>query len=905
MAEELLINVNVTGEENISNVDKGLDKVTNTAKKTTNAMTALRKEMRDAKAAMFEAEEGTEAYNNAMLKAAAIADQMRDVNDKVKVAQKDVGVVANNVAGSISGLAGAFSTVQGAMGLFGLESDSTTKAILKMQQIMAVTSGIAQMADALDSVKDLYGAVKLNITNMIAAKEAEIVASKASTVANVTEAGAITATGVAAKTSAKAIMLSLGPLALVTAAVAAISYGVMKLIEKISEVPRDIKINIEMDKEVSGKLVDDFKKAYEFSLQYNAAVKSGNKDRIKGLTEVGEKEFGLNKDRLKMISDNVDNWRLAFNDYLKMAKLTYQQEFYIKRKAEAEATTEIRRNRIEELGKQRKDLINELKKLGQKESDIEAAASADPIQMPLIGSLDGKTEMGKLRMLYEISNQYFDIVHEQYTKRDELSNANADLVKFEQQNQKDLEKLYNSSKTFYKPDKEKTPKVEKETKLKKSIEQPQLNVAPTIEGLDKLDDSSKEFADINEKIVENEKLTSEQLARINENKNAGDTRKLLNERKYLQKTLEIAQKELESAKQKYVELKATYDAETNLLNERITKYNSSYQAEIDLQTQTKNQIEIIKAQMQSVEDNFNNTKDEKQKESLQKQYSNYENQLAILKNYLSESENAMKDLDTEKDAISKSTEKVNEIGNSVKDAGDKVMETNQAIIESNTQLALNSKDVWTSMMQDVQTYFSTAQEAFDAMADLNQAEIDSNNAKYDAIEEQIENSNMSEEEKTAALKKNEKERYKENLKAFEAQKKWQIASVLASSAASIAKTWEGYSSMGLVGAILAGVQTATIIASTIAQIKTIKAQRMDAPSESTATSSASGSASSAATIATASLNPSKTSMTTSDENINMMSNSTSVKDRIQTVVKVSEINNVQNKVNVSDKNSSY
>ena len=487
-----------------------------------------------------------------------------------------------------------------------------------------------------------------------------------------------------------------------------------------------------------------------------------------------------------------------------------------------------------------------------------------------------------------------------------------DLVKFEEQNQKDLEKLYNKSKTFYKPDKETNKKEtnkketnKKEVKLKKSIEQPTLDVAPKIVGLDKLDDSSKEFADINEKIVENEKLTNQELERLNENKNAGDTRKLLNEQKYLQKNLENSQKELELARKKYVELKATYDNETNLLNERIDKYNSSYQAEIDLQTQTKNQIEVIKAQMQAVEDNFNNTKDEKQKEALQKEYTNYENQLATLKNYLSESENAMKDLDVEKDAISKTTEKVNEIGNSVKDAGDKVMETNQAIVESNTQLALNSKDVWTSMMQDVQTYSSTAQGVFDAMADLNQAEIDSNNAKYDAIEEQIENSNMSEEEKTAALKKNEKERYKENLKAFEAQKKWQIASVLASSAASVAKTWEGYSSMGLVGAILAGVQTATIIASTIAQIKTIKAQRMDAPSESTATSNSNSASSSAATIATASLYPSKTSMTTSNENINMMSNSTSVKDRIQTVVRVSEINNVQNKVNVSDKNSSY
>lgn len=896
MAEELLINVNVTGEENIGNVDKGLDKVTNTAKKTTNAMTALRKEMRDAKAAMFEAEEGTEAYNNAMLKAASIADQMRDVNDKVKVAQKDVGVVANNVAGAISGLAGAFSTVQGAMGLFGLESDSTTKAILKMQQIMAVTSGIAQMADALDSIKDLYGAVKLNITNMIAAKQAEIVASKASTVANVTEAGAITATGVAAKTSAKAIMLSLGPLALVTAAVAAISYGVMKLIEYITEIPEEVKIDIKYDEEVANKLTDDLSKAYKFVYNYRDAVKKGNKDRIKELEEIGKKEFYLNKDRLKMISDNVGSWRSAFANYLEIAKRTYKEEILIKNLADKEMREEAVKNASVDLISKRETMLKLLEAEKANAKELNKASS---------GKLDVDSDTPtKLRMLNSYTIELKATIKEMFKLADERRAAENALLKFEATTPVPRDYIYNYNKENKNKDNKNKDKKDV-PKLKKSIEQPTLDVAPTIKGLDKLDDSSKEFADINEKIVNNEKLTSEQLARINENKNAGDTRKLLNERKYLQQTLEIAQKELESAKQKYVGLKATYDNETNLLNERITKYNSSYQAEIDLQTQTKNQIEIIKSQMQAVEDNFNNTKDEKQKESLQKQYTNYENQLAILKNYLSESENAVKNLDTEKDAISKSTEKVNEIGNNVKDAGDKVIETNNAIVDSNTQLALNSKDVWASMMQDVQTYASTAQGVFDAMADLNQAEIDSNNAKYDAIEEQIENSNMSEDEKTAALKKNEKERYKENLKAFEAQKKWQIASVLASSATSIAKTWEGYSSMGLVGAILAGVQTATIIASTIAQIKTIKAQRMDAPSESTATSSASGSASSAATIAATSVSPSKTSMTTSDENINMMSNSTRVKDRIQTVVKVSEINNVQNKVNVSDKNSSY
>ena len=59
------------------------------------------------------------------------------------------------LAGALTGVAGGFQAVQGAMGLLGAESEDVQKAMLKVQSAMALTSGLNTLMDAGDSFKTL------------------------------------------------------------------------------------------------------------------------------------------------------------------------------------------------------------------------------------------------------------------------------------------------------------------------------------------------------------------------------------------------------------------------------------------------------------------------------------------------------------------------------------------------------------------------------------------------------------------------------------------------------------------------------------------------------------------------------------------------------------------------------
>lgn len=92
----------------------------------------------------------------------------------------------------------------------------------------------------------------------------------------------------------------------------------------------------ELNKSVSGKLSSDMEKAMQFAINYNTAIKNGNKERIKELSEIGRKEYGMNQERLNMIANNVNSWRDAFAQYLELARKTYWNEARIKAGIDAE-----------------------------------------------------------------------------------------------------------------------------------------------------------------------------------------------------------------------------------------------------------------------------------------------------------------------------------------------------------------------------------------------------------------------------------------------------------------------------------------------------------------------------------------------------------------------------------------
>ena len=136
-------------------------------------------------------------------KAAELKDRIGDAKALTDAFNPDAKF--KSFTATLSGVAGGFSAVQGAMGLVGAEGEEVQKMMLKVQSAMAISQGLQALGEAQDSFKQLTSVVGEFVTGLfkknavegtgVAITEASVVATEASVVA--TEAEAI-ATGEAA-----------------------------------------------------------------------------------------------------------------------------------------------------------------------------------------------------------------------------------------------------------------------------------------------------------------------------------------------------------------------------------------------------------------------------------------------------------------------------------------------------------------------------------------------------------------------------------------------------------------------------------------------------------------------------------------------------------------------------------
>jgi hypothetical protein len=142
MAENLNLNVNVdTSEANAS-------------------VGSLKKQLREAQNEVNALSDKFGATSreavNAAKKAAELKDRIGDAKALTDAFNPDAKFKA--LTSSLSGVAGGFGAVQGAMALFGAESDNVQKTLLKVQSAMAISQGLQSVGESIDSFKQL-GAV--------------------------------------------------------------------------------------------------------------------------------------------------------------------------------------------------------------------------------------------------------------------------------------------------------------------------------------------------------------------------------------------------------------------------------------------------------------------------------------------------------------------------------------------------------------------------------------------------------------------------------------------------------------------------------------------------------------------------------------------------------------------------
>ena len=90
--------------------------------------------------------------------AALLKDRISDAKSLTDAFNPDAKFKA--VTGALTGVAGGFSVVTGALGAFGKQNESVEKALLKVQSAMAIASGAQAVGESIDSFKQLGAVIK-------------------------------------------------------------------------------------------------------------------------------------------------------------------------------------------------------------------------------------------------------------------------------------------------------------------------------------------------------------------------------------------------------------------------------------------------------------------------------------------------------------------------------------------------------------------------------------------------------------------------------------------------------------------------------------------------------------------------------------------------------------------------
>jgi len=368
MAQNLDLNINV----NTNQADSSLG--------------SLKKQLREAQAEVTALADKFGATSKEAIEAAKRAAELRDRIGDAKALTEAFNPDAKFKAltASLSGVAGGFAAVQGAMGLFGAESENVQKTLLKVQSAMAISQGLQSVGESIDSFRQLGAVIQATSVYQAAynfimgdavevAQEA-VVSVEAETVALETQA--VATVGVATATTGATIAMRIFRAALLATGIGAIVVLFGFLIEQLNIFTSDTKKAKEAQDELNASLS-------ALTENLNLEVKQlerANKFRVAKLKEQGASEAQITaenkKTQLAILEAYEDDYRVRFEKYQKQLTDIKKIEDKEQKKAAEEAADNLRKQLISDNERNkdlrvqiRVDVLTEIQR--QNEDDIQ------------------------------------------------------------------------------------------------------------------------------------------------------------------------------------------------------------------------------------------------------------------------------------------------------------------------------------------------------------------------------------------------------------------------------------------------------------------------------------------------------------------------------------------------------
>ena len=316
------------GDAELKQIDKTVGDSFRNVGNYEGATKGLKQQLREMTVALQNMESTDPRFRQMTIDAGNLKDTIMDTNAVIK---STAGSAVENLGTGIAkaGKVGidAFAGMTGAMGLFGIESEGAMQAMLKLQQLAAMSEALTSLGALGDTVTEVKAAFIAAATKMGLFTSAKVVDTTVTTTQTVATEAATVATSGLGK-AMKAL-----PIVAIIAGIAALAYGIYSLVSGNEEAELATKKRAEAEKRANEEVARSSKFIAEESTQFVGLVyqlKATNKnseDRTKLIKQIND-QYGTT---LKNLSDETAfqaALNLAVADYIAYQRMKYKMTKY-------------------------------------------------------------------------------------------------------------------------------------------------------------------------------------------------------------------------------------------------------------------------------------------------------------------------------------------------------------------------------------------------------------------------------------------------------------------------------------------------------------------------------------------------------------------------------------------------
>jgi hypothetical protein len=290
------------------------------------ATKGLKQQLREMTQALQNMETTDPRFKQMTIDAGELKDKIQDTNAVIK---STAGSAVENLGTGIAkaGKVGidAFAGMTGAMGLFGIESEGAMQAMLKLQQLAAMSEALTSLGALGDTVTEVKAAFIAAATKMGLFTTAKVVDTA------VTEGQTVATVGATVATKGLGNAMKALPIVAIIAGIAALAYGIYSLVSGNEEAEKATKKRAEAEK----RAAEETKAHSEFISKESAqfvgliyqlkATNENSKERTNLIKQINS-QYGTT---LKNLSDETAfqaALNLAIEDYIKFQEKKYQMQ---------------------------------------------------------------------------------------------------------------------------------------------------------------------------------------------------------------------------------------------------------------------------------------------------------------------------------------------------------------------------------------------------------------------------------------------------------------------------------------------------------------------------------------------------------------------------------------------------